>query len=171
MKFLLKIKHWQLFLILVGSMVAPSFFAFGSPVPFLSEVLTLAFLLILIGWLASIGHEANKRLPRELQASQIPMFVALTYAALYSVVFSVWLAPGSGSEPSNMKLILPFHLLAMAGIFYSLGYTAKRLTTVSKGQKVNFFDYSGPFFLLWFFPIGVWFIQPRVNTLLGSENA
>lgn len=171
MKLLLKIKHWQLFLLLIGCMVAQSFFAFNAPIPFLSEMFTLVFLLIFIGWLASIGFEANRRLPSELQASQKPMFVALIYAALYAVVFSVWLSPGSSKEPPNMNLILPFHILAMAGIFYSLGYTAKRLTTMTKGQKVSFYEYSGPFFLLWFFPIGVWFVQPRVNALLGSENA
>jgi len=43
-----------------------------------------------------------------------------------------------------------------------------RLVTLERRQPVTFFDYSGPFFLFWFFPIGVWFIQPRVNKLLGT---
>jgi hypothetical protein len=30
---------------------------------------------------------------------------------------------------------------------------------------VSFYDFSGPFFLLWFFPIGIWIIQPRINRL------
>ena len=65
--------------------------------------------------------------------------------------------------------MVPMHLLAMLGIFYALVFTANRLTTLERKQQVSFFDYSGPFFLLWFFPIGIWFIQPRVNKLLGND--
>ena len=29
----------------------------------------------------------------------------------------------------------------------------------------SFYDYAGAFFLLWFFPLGIWILQPRVNAL------
>ena len=63
------------------------------------------------------------------------------------------------------------HLLAMAAIFYALGFTSKQLVKLEQRENVSFFNYSGPFFLFWFFPIGIWFIQPKVNKLLGQENA
>jgi hypothetical protein len=32
-------------------------------------------------------------------------------------------------------------------------------------KAAGFYEYSGPFFLIWFFPIGLWIIQPRINRL------
>jgi hypothetical protein len=30
-------------------------------------------------------------------------------------------------------------------------------------------DYIGEFFLFWFFPIGIWFIQPRINNIVSKD--
>ena len=172
MRLFVKAKHWQLFIVLFGCMIAPSFFIFESAIPFAFEAFTIIFMLGFFGWLWPVGSECNKRTPVELQKSPLPVLFGLVYAALYAVVFSILLAPEPGDiESSNMAYILPFHLGAMACIFYSLGYTAKRLVTLQRGQKVGFFEYSGPFFMFWFFPLGIWFIQPKVNSLLGSSNA
>lgn len=168
-RFFVKAKHWQLFAILVGCMYGQSYLAFNTDIPLLPEALTMVFLLGLIGWLMAIGCESNKRTAPELRASSKPMLFGLGYAAAYSVFFSVYFnSSPSGSEPPNM-VILPFHVLAMACIFYSLGYTSKRLVTFQRGKKVGFFEYIGPFFLIWFFPIGIWFIQPKVNEMVAEE--
>lgn len=171
MRFFVKAKHWQLFAILVGCMFGQSYLGFSADIPFLAEALTLVFLLGFIGWVITIGYESNKRTASELQASPKPMLLGLGYAAAYSVFFSVFFnSSPTGSEPSSMTLILPFHLLAMTCIFYSLVYSAKRLVTYQCGENVSFFEYSGPFFLIWFFPIGIWFIQPKVNEM-ADQNA
>jgi hypothetical protein len=47
---------------------------------------------------------------------------------------------------------------------------AKNLVKAETGKRVTFYDYAGPFFLLWFFPIGVWFIQPRINQLYAEKH-
>ncbi len=54
---------------------------------------------------------------------------------------------------------------------YSLYFVAKNLAMAEKQEKVAFYDYAGPFFLLWFFFIGVWVIQPRINKMFASEPA
>src|SRR5262249_22613374 len=42
---------------------------------------------------------------------------------------------------------------------------SKSLVLAETTKPASFYDYAGPFFLLWFFPLGVWFTQPRINRL------
>lgn len=50
-------------------------------------------------------------------------------------------------------------------MFYLLYFVAKGLVTIETGKEAFFSDYFGVFMLFWFFPIGVWFLQPKMNRL------
>ena len=65
-------------------------------------------------------------------------------------------------------IIFSLHLYAMFGLFYGIYFISRALSIAEdKGSKVD--DYIGYFFLLWFFPIGIWFIQPKINILHKSQ--
>ena len=169
MRFFLTAKAWQVFLLIMASMFVG---AFIQPAPANFNILmlsTLVFMAVWAAWLWSIANASNNKLEPPLRKSPRLMVVGLVIAASY-LLMAPWLWPdmrtGQGGIPA---LMVPMHLLAMLGIFYALVFTANRLTTLERKQQVSFFDYSGPFFLLWFFPIGIWFIQPRVNKLLGND--
>ncbi|MCP4986693.1 MAG: hypothetical protein GY928_11750 [Colwellia sp.] len=175
-KIFVKVKHWQLFVVLCGLMFIPSFFIFDSPIPLLYEVLMIMFMFVFSCWLYAVSKECNKRTSVELQKSPIYMLIGLIYFTIFTIVSSMLLfSVQDSTQPQNISLIIPliipFYLLAAACIFYSFGFTAKRLVTLQRGERVGFFDYSGLFFMFWFFPFGIWFIQPKVNSLLGNENA
>lgn len=171
MKLFLIAKHWQVFLLLVGSMVGGALLQPASPDPFLGMVVgTLLFMGVWMLWLWSIAAGANEKLDVSLRKSTRLMVVGVGFAAFYLAV-SPFIWPDLKGNPGIPSLMVPMHLLAMVGIFYALLFTANRLVTLERRQKVSFFDYSGPFFLIWFFPLGVWFVQPRVNRLLGSNDA
>jgi hypothetical protein len=72
-------------------------------------------------------------------------------------------------NPSMIAVILPLHFFAMFCLFYDLYFVSKNLVMVETGKRVTFYDYAGPFFLIWFFPIGIWFIQPRINRLYEQK--
>ena len=63
-------------------------------------------------------------------------------------------------------IIVPVHLFAMFCIFYSLYFVAKTFKTVELQRTVTFSDFAGEFFLLWFYPIGIWIIQPKINRMI-----
>ena len=173
MKFFITAKHWQLFILLMLPMFLSQLLVFNSfqtnEMPNITTVfgLTLMMMLILFAWVSSIASECFKRLPPELASSPTKMYVGLVYASLYLVVASNFFMNPQHGLPS---LIVPFHLLAMVAIFYSIGFTAKQLIKLEQQKDVSFVDYCGPFFLLWFFPIGVWFLQPKVNRLLSGRK-
>lgn len=81
-----------------------------------------------------------------------------------------------GRQPSLAIFagFVPLHLFSMFCIFYCLYFNAKALKTVEWQNTVTFSDFAGEFFLIWFFPIGVWIIQPRINklfdTTIDNEN-
>jgi hypothetical protein len=76
----------------------------------------------------------------------------------------------SGSGESIGLTVLPviiiLHLLSMVCIFLGLRFAAKTMKSVEIGRLARFSDYAGEFFLIWFSPIGVWFLQPRLNKIV-----
>ena len=172
LKFFLNAKGWQLFLVLFGSMAAAPFVVSALAKPVIGIAVTsLIFMVLYMGWLWAIATAANHQLNPALKKSTKWMGLGLVYAAVY-LIGALWLLPDT-TEPGQgvPGFVIPMHLLAMFAMFYALVFTAKRLVTLERQQEVSFFEYSGPFFLLWFFPIGIWFIQPKVNKMLGNNDA
>ena len=174
MSIYLKAKHWQIFIVLVGSMfigqalTLSSIINGGTSSPVAILLPTLLMGILFYGWIWSISVACYKTLSNELATSPKLMQIGLVYALVYIVIAALFFfEPGKKLPVYGIFM----HLLAMVAIFYSLGFTAKQLTKLERNKDVTFFTYSGPFFLLWFFPIGVWFIQPKVNQLLGNNNA
>jgi hypothetical protein len=63
-----------------------------------------------------------------------------------------------------------FHFLSIFCIFYCIYFVAKTIKTVELQRAVKFKDFVGEFFLVWFFPIGVWILQPTINKLEGGMD-
>lgn len=174
MSIYLKAKHWQLFVVFMGSaflsqVIIASTFPDGEGVNLVEMMIpTLVWAIVFFGWIWAIAAACSKALPPELSSSPRPMQGGLIYALAYMMFGAPSIFSSDGGVPGYL---MAMHLLAMAAIFYALGFTAKQLTKLERKHDVSFFEYSGPFFLLWFFLIGVWFVQPKVNQLLGGRNA
>jgi hypothetical protein len=65
---------------------------------------------------------------------------------------------------------IPMHFLMMFCAFHILYFVSKSLLIVETGSPVSFYDYAGAFFLIGFFPVGVWTIQPRINRLYRAAS-
>jgi hypothetical protein len=48
---------------------------------------------------------------------------------------------------------------------YSVLFAAKTLKTIELGRLAKINEYALEAFLIWMVPLGVWFIQPRLNEL------
>ena len=66
----------------------------------------------------------------------------------------------------ELPYLIPFHLLAVYGMLYVLYFVSKSLVVAEEKQILRFDRYLGTLFLFWFFPIGIWFVQPRVRKIL-----
>ncbi len=173
MSIYLKAKHWQLFIVLTGSMLVAqammtnSMLSGDAPNALVMAILKFIFAIVFFGWLWAIASACSKALPPELVSSTRPMLFGLVYV-LISLFISDRLFLGSNDQ--LLGYIVFMQLLAMVSLIYALGFTAKQLAKLEHGKNLPFLSYSGLFFLFWFFPIGVWFIQPKVNQLLGNSE-
>ena len=70
----------------------------------------------------------------------------------------------------NLALILSAHFMSMACLFFVLYFNAKALRSVELQRRARFGDYIGEFCLFWFFPIGLWFLQPRINKVFEERH-
>ena len=118
-------------------------------------------------WVWSIGRVANGAASSDIRRATRFFDVCLPYAFAY-IVFAIFFFPKPSNfadPPVPMTVIFPLHMLAMICILYAFAFSAKSIRTAEQGRRVGFWSSFFPFLLIWFFPIGVWFIQPRMNSI------
>jgi len=162
-------KHWQIFVVLF---VVP-YAAIAATVVFPSAVYVsiatmLLYALFTSGWYWSLGRFVASVVDPALRLNPIFFHLAIVYPLFYVPVF-VW--DWFRQNSLSAGVIIPLHLLAMFCILYVFTFVAKNLAMVETGKPASLSDYAIPFVLLWFFPIGVWMIQPKVNRLYSETEA
>ncbi len=180
-KFFLRAKHWQILSSLSGifivGFVALTASAFTTTqaqevfrktaIVYVGSLVLLTFFLV--GWFWFTGSFLNTVLQPSLRPRMRFFRFAVIYTLIYMPVFLA-LFDSTATHPAVLGFILPFHLFASYCILYLLYFVSKNLVLAESGKPASFCDYSGPFFLLWFFPMGVWIIQPRINRLYEDRK-
>ena len=193
----LKAKHWQLFLLTFGIpllfqivLMITMFANIGSgnnpDVSFMfNYMMFFPIIMILLmatqfGWFWSMAIGLQIKVPENVKMKvkkfKIFFFIPLIYLILISLFIGVTTTGmmESGKAPSIAVLIslvliiIPLHLFSMFCIFYSLYFVAKTYKTVELQRQVIFSDFAGEFFMIWFYPIGIWIIQPKINKIIEN---
>lgn len=142
--------------------------------PFVVIIYTVLF----FGWFWSMGIGLQKKIPSDIKMKvkkfKILFFIPLVYIVLIMINISGIFA-GNGNDIFEyagfiIAIMIPLHLLSMFCIFYTFYFVAKTIKTAEEQRKVGFSDFAGEFFLLWFYFIGIWIIQPKVNRLYQTNN-
>lgn len=139
---------------------------------FLPYVLIL-FSLVFFGWFWSIAIGLQKNIPVEIEMKVKRFKVLFIIPLVYTVVFMVFIGGlfsgiftyGFSNSTWFLVIILPLHLFSIFCIFHTIYFVAKTIRTAELQRVVTFGDFAGEFFLLWFYIIGIWIIQPKVNRL------
>ncbi|MEP2279525.1 hypothetical protein [Maribacter sp.] len=138
----------------------------------------ILYIVIFFGWFWSMAIGLQKNIPSEItmkvQKFKILFFIPLIYIILL-LVFMGGLFSGISTNSFSLigwplYIFVLLHLFSMFCIFYSMYFVAKTIKTAELKRKVKFGDFAGEFFLLWFYFIGIWIIQPKVNTLYKNAN-
>jgi hypothetical protein len=171
-RFFLRAKHWQIFLLIFGTYCVGEILALNSVVAGPSErvggfgilfwVSMVLFGFCFLAWFWAMGSFLDAIVRPELKMKLGFFRFALIYSVFYAFFFFRFVL---SIHPAQLFLIVPLHLFAMFCILYMFYFASKYLVLAEKEKPVSFQDYAGPFFLLCFFPIGVWIIQPKINRL------
>ncbi|WP_341220633.1 hypothetical protein [Polaribacter atrinae] len=196
----LKAKHWQLFSLMFGIpilfqiiMMVAMFTKFNSetnldPTEIFNffkffPIIMILYLGIFFGWFWSIAIGLQKKVPEnvtmKIKRFKIFFFIPLIYILCLSFFIVTMLngivqnetEPGAGFIGLMAGIIIPLHLFSVFGIFHSLYFVAKTFKTVELQKEVRFSEFAGEFFMLWFYFIGIWIIQPKINKMTDNENS
>jgi hypothetical protein len=185
MKNFLTLKHWQLFSLLVIIPVAFQLVMIGlsisneNPV---TIILTFPVIMLfgtglLFGWLYAVGTHLHSLLPATVSMNlrRFKLFLFIPVIYIFSMLIFITLGilqliNINTFDPVIILIIVPLHLFSMFCIFYCLYFNAKAFKAVELQRPVKFNDFIGEFFLTWYFPIGIWFLQPRLNKLFDSRE-
>ena len=194
----LKAQHWQLFVLMFGIpfllQIVASILMFlnidsnGNPdltgmisILISSPIIMLLYTGVFFGWFWSIGIGLQKYIPAEIKM-KIKKFKVFFFIPLFYILFifiligTTFFGISTGSNAvggiiGNMLIfIIPMHLFSMFCMFYLLYFVSKTIRTIELERPVTFSDFIGEFFMIWFFPIGIWFIQPRLNKIVSEKN-
>ena len=128
----------------------------------------------LFGWFWAIAIHLQEKLPDDLKLKATRFKIFLLFPIIYFMIFFVFvdyalsgaIENGTGPNPAFFALIIPFHLFAIFCIFYCSYFVSRIFKTVELQRKVTFSDFSGVFYMILFFPFGIWTIQPRINKMI-----
>jgi hypothetical protein len=98
-----------------------------------------------------------------------PFLIQLILTTIYLIALGIYFALTYPDieDPKWLILVIIIGQLFLAwNTFYILGFLAKTIVTIQNKQKSHFPDYLGYMVLLLFFPIGIWWIHPKIQTLI-----
>jgi len=181
MRQFLRFKHWQLFLLLYIIPLILEIIIFSSITPFdkmffiLLASTVIIFSIVFFGWFYSVDLYLHKRLPETVQMNLKLFTVFLLIPALYIFFVCVFVLRNSGTlsnennpAPKLSGFLIPLHLFSIFCMFYCFYFIGKALKAVELQRPVTFSDFAGEFFLIWFLPIGIWILQPRINKIFSK---
>ncbi len=97
-----------------------------------------------------------------------PIVYFIIFFFIFFTVFREFIYYQTAPDPMFISgilvFVLPIHLFVVFCSFYVMYFVAKTFKTIELQKKTTFGDFAGEFFLVWFYMIGVWFIQPKVNS-------
>jgi hypothetical protein len=177
----LKAKHWQVFIITFGLpffiqiMLMPIIILTNNPM-ILLRIFPITMILFIggfFGWFWSIAIGLQQVIPKQIQLNVNSFKVFLLIPLVYFILFLAFFITSFNSGIVNsgmLALIVPLHFFSIFSILYCVYFAAKTFKTAELQRNVTFSDFAGEFFLIWFFPIGIWIIQPKINLMIENKD-
>lgn len=137
----------------------------------------------LFAWQWSVAIGLNKLIPVEhkLKAGLFTFsmiypfiyFASMIFLAYYFFTFQLQGIIESNIPPefTGIWIIIPFHILAVFCMFYNIYFVAKSIKTAEVQRSVTIGDFILEAVFVWFLPIGIWFLQPRINKMIAEDNS
>lgn len=66
-----------------------------------------------------------------------------------------------------LVIVVPMSIFSAVCMIYLNYFAAKSYKTALLQREVRFKDFVGEFFLIYFLPVGIWILQPKINKLFS----
>lgn len=186
MDLFLKAKHWQLFLTTFGvtltlNLLSAWSFLHGTGMPGFLPLLTLIPVLVNLCWLWSIGISLRRLLPDSLKInpSKFRLFFAILTGEIILAYFCSGVLWGVTAEQALRDfhkftakyyfLSVPAFLVGIFSLIYCIWFAARTIKTAELCRPTRYSDFSGTFLAFFFYPMGIWNLQSRINGLIREK--
>ncbi len=163
------LKHWHLFLLIAICG------AWTSPSP-LKEIINSIGVVTFSLWIYAIGVYGQERIA-ELGLNVMNVKLFKINVLIMGVFFLVGLFFFSNGEPIRSNTIelkdIPVILVSLYlffAIFQTIIFASKTIAKIESRKEVSFGDYFTNLLLIFFFFIGIWILQPKVNKFFITNN-
>lgn len=153
---------WKIFLLLLMPFVLSATIISISTPGFILNILILLGLWTTLLWIYSVGILIYEKYSTYLSIPIYRFKICIIYDFLYSIVFAFGVIP--------FEFLFPLHTISIICNIYALYFISKLIVIVEIKGDVKFTDYVGTMIAAWVFIIGIWFLQPRVNSIFSSND-
>jgi hypothetical protein len=159
----------------------------------LSSVTTLLVLMIIpvaiqYAWFWSMAIGLQKKLPQGMKMN-VGLFKAFFIIPVLYFLFYILFMISLFSNIENLEqlehmedfgnlgwfiggifIFISLTLFIAVCTFYQYWFIAKTIKSADLNKEAKFGGFVGEFFLVWFYPIGVWILQPMVNRIIARDE-
>jgi len=176
-KYFVEAESWKVFAISVGffisGLLAKYSIGLCTFVTFTSSSAILITSLGIGSWIYFVGISLYSKLPSSVKLSYRLFVINIVFIILYLVLqvlrYSVFINhdPAIDINPLDL-IILPLYFYFIYALVYIIYFVSKALVSIEKNSEATFGKYVGLIFLIVLFPIGIWYIQPRVRAIFSK---
>ena len=183
---LLRLKHWQIFLLIVGVPFAVQFIQniwilysgkeMEANYPSLLGLILIVPLLVYFLWIGEVGKRFSKSEaspPMKTRKFMLSLWVSgLSNLFLLGYFWSypLYLDRVEGEEVIPITAIALIVFIALLTLFHCLSFMAKAIVQLERGREITSSEFFSEFVMAAILPIGIWFLQPRINRLGKEKN-
>lgn len=185
MDILLRLKHWQIFLLVIGIPFVVQFIQnvwiitsgqeIGASYPSFLGLLLIIPLLIFFLWIGEVGKKFSKS--EESPPMKTRKFILSLWVSCISNVFLLvyfWSYPQNldveGEEVISITVIALIVFIALLTLFHCLSFMAKAIVQLERGREVTSSEFFSEFVMAVILPLGIWLLQPRINQLEKEKS-
>lgn len=130
--------------------------------PSLTQILSYIGSIFFLLWPLLLGHELYQFVPKSITL-KYNLFIINGF--LWILAYTVLLFVFNGYYESNNGLIVLAGFYLLYALFQFAFFPVKTLKTIEIGKIASISEYFMDFMLFVFSPIGIWFLQPRINKI------
>ena len=165
MRVISRLKHWQVFLILLLIMLIGNTEIDGQAE--LNIFLSLTGFLLYLSILVAYGHYLYDYLPRRIELNY-NLFIVNSFIYAVVIMAATILFGSEGLHLTGLYALPIFYVFYAA--FYALTFPARVLKSIELNRNIEFGEYLVLAVGFIFWPFTIWFIQPRVNKIVAYSQ-
>jgi hypothetical protein len=167
---ILKLKHWQIFLIFVVILLVT------SSIPLLVKSNGYEFASTVIGNILAfgypflLGYHFFKYLPSAgITVKEKNSFILFGLVGPLIGLLDIIFIPKK-VEPFNIMIDIGFIIIAFYSLIRFIAFPAKILNSMELKREPTVWEYFADWFLILWWPLGIFWLQPRINKIFERET-